>query len=373
MSDSKKLPVSDADLDGKERQYLLEAFDSGWISGSGKFVDRFEENFSEYIGSRHAISCANGTVALHLALLSLGIGPGDEVIVPALTYVSTANAVRYCGSDPVFADCDPETWNVSIDTIEPLIGNRTRAIVVVHLYGNPVDMDPIMKLAAERGIPVVEDAAEAHGAEYRGQKVGSIGDIGTFSFYGNKVMTTGEGGMVVTNDEKLAQKISLLRGQGMDPDRRYWFPIVGYNYRLTNLQCAIGLAQLERVEDFIAARRSLSTRYLQQLEGLGAIRFQTVQENALGVWWMFSIVLDNQGMRDQLAQRLAGEGIETRPLFFPLHMLPPYEHYESNCPVSEQIGLSGINLPTGGHVTASDVEKIVSIVQSTLRSNGVSK
>src|SRR5438093_8183565 len=195
MNEAQYLPVANADLSGNERRYLLEAFDSGWISGSGPFVERFERTMAEYCGVPHARACANGTVALHLALLALGIGPGDEVIVPSLTYIATANAVTYCGATPVFADCDPNTWNITADTVRPLLSERTRAVIIVHLYGNPVDIDPILALAREGGLYVVEDAAEAHGASYKGRRTGGLADIATLSFYGNKLMTTGEGGM----------------------------------------------------------------------------------------------------------------------------------------------------------------------------------
>lgn len=354
----KYLPVADIDLSGREREYLLEAFDSGWLSGSGPFVERFERGFAEYCGARHGLACANGTVAIHLALLAFGVGPGDEVIVPSLTYIATANAVTYCGATPIFADCDPETWNINADTIRPLITARTKGIIVVHLYGNPVDMDPVMALAREHDLFVVEDAAEAHGAEYRGRRAGTLGDIATFSFFGNKLMTTGEGGMVLTDDDDLMAKMRLLKGQGMDPARRYWFPVVGYNYRLTNLQCAVGTAQLERMPEFLAGRRELTARYVEAFADVPGVTLQKEQAGAVSSWWMFSIRVTNQACRDQVMATLDADGIETRPLFWPLHLLPPYKGSHATCPVAELVGLSGINLPSGNHVTPSDVTRI---------------
>lgn len=359
-SDRDWLPVANADLSGNERSYLLEAFDSGWISGSGPFVDRFEAAMAEFCGVKHAITCANGTVALHLALLALDIGPGDEVIVPSLTYVATANAVRYCGAEPIFADCDRESWNITVATVEPLITASTKAIIPVHLYGLPVDMDPLRDLAKVHGLAIVEDAAEAQGAIYRGRPAGSFGDLATLSFYGNKIMTTGEGGMVLTSDDELAQSVRLLRGQGMDPNRRYWFPIVGYNYRLTNLQCAIGLAQLERVGLLLAARRHVDKIYRKSLEGLKHVTFQSYVQGSS--CWMTSVLLQNEKARDRVAATLRTIGVETRPVFPSVHRLPPYASLSGHCPVTDEVSGRGISLPSGGHVERRDIDRIAMII-----------
>lgn len=359
------LPVSDTDLSGHERDYLLKAFDSGRISGSGPFVDQLESAFSDFCGTRYSLACANGTVALHLALMALGVGPGDEVIVPSLTYISTANAVSYCGATPVFADADAKTWNAEAEQIEPLITARTKAVIVVHLYGNPVDMDAVLALAKTHRLFVVEDAAEAHGATCGDRKVGSFGDIGTFSFYGNKVMTTGEGGLTTTHDETLAKKMRLLCCQGMDPERRYWFPIIGYNYRLTNLQCAIGLAQLERIDDFITARRRCAAWYRTHLSEIPALEFQT-QRDGHGVWWMFSVLMPDPEARDRTMRLLADNGIETRPLFWPLHLLPPYQALGGRCPIAERVAPRGINLPSGAHVDENDIRRIARLIGKAL-------
>jgi len=369
VSDGRRtfLPVSDPDLTGNERAYLLNAFDSDRISGSGPFVELFEAEFARFCGTHHALTCSSGTTALHLALMAVGVGPGDEVVVPSLTYIATANAVSYCGATPVFADADRDSWNAEADQLAPLITPRTKAIIVVHLYGNPVDMDPVLELAKRHDLAIIEDAAEAHGACYKGQKVGSMGDIGTFSFYGNKVMTTGEGGMVTTNDKALADRMRLIRGQGMDPKRRYWFPIIGHNYRLTNLQCAIGLAQIERIGEFIDARRRCEELYLAHLSDIHGLAFQARQPDSQGVSWMFSILLPDEALRDRAMGLLAENNIETRPVFWPLHTMPPYQSQQARCPVTEQLAPRGVNLPSGRHVRDEDALEIARLIRTVLQ------
>ncbi|WP_281405358.1 DegT/DnrJ/EryC1/StrS family aminotransferase [Methylosinus sporium] len=275
-------------LDGNEMQYVRECLESTWISSHGKFIDAFERRFAELCGVEHAIACNNGTTALHLALVSLGVGAGDEIIVPDLTYVATANCVRYCNADPVFVDCEPRTFNIDPAAIEAKITPRTKGIIVVHLFGQPCDMDEIQKIADAHGLFIVEDAAEAHGAKYKGRPVGSLGKCATFSFFGNKIVTTGEGGAVVTDDDELASRLRLLRGQGMDPERRYWFPVIGYNYRMTNIAAAIGLAQLERVDRALAFRRRLSAWYDEALADVDVIR-PYVEPWAEHSFWMYTI------------------------------------------------------------------------------------
>ena len=252
------IPVAAPVFAGREREYVADCMESGWISSAGKYVELFEAEFAKFCGVRHAVSCCNGTAALHLALAALGVGPGDEVIVPTLTFVATANAVTYCGARPVFADSEAETWNLDPAHVASKITPRTKGIVAVHLYGNPAEMDALRALAHRHGLFLLEDAAEAHGALYRDAHAGSLGDIAAFSFYGNKIIATGEGGMVTTDDDALAARVRLLRGQGMDAERRYWFPVVGYNYRMMNLPAAIGLAQLERAEWHTGRRREIA-------------------------------------------------------------------------------------------------------------------
>lgn len=361
-----RIYVSEPDIGDLERRYLLEAFDSGWISGAGPFVQRFEEAFAEKFGVNHAVSCASGTAALHLALLALGVGPGDEVIVPTLTFVATANAVTYCGATPVFADCEEDTWCVSARTIEPLVTPRTVGVVPVHLYGHPCDMDGITALAGRHDLFVLEDAAEAHGATYRGRPAGTIGRAGTFSFYANKIMTTGEGGMMVTGDPALADRARTLRGQGMDTDRRYWFPVVGYNYRMTNLQAALGLAQLERLEELVEKRIRLARWYLEELEGAAELRLPVEKPWAKNVYWMFCVVLEgaDERARDGLMRRLADDGIETRPFFYPCHTLPMYEARAAECPTAARTARGGVALPTHHGLGRGEVSRIASLVSA---------
>ena len=235
--------VAQPKMAGNERMYVLDCLDTNWISSNGKYIAAFEEAFAKYCGAKHAIAANNGTTALHLALVALDLKPGDEVIIPTVTYIATANAVRYCGATPVLVDVCADTMNINPADIERKITPKTRGIIPVHLYGHPADMDAVNRIATKHGLWVVEDAAEAHGAEVNGKKVGTLGTCATFSFFGNKIITTGEGGMVTTDDDELAAKLRLYRGQGMDPNRRYWFPVVGFNYRMTNIQAAIGLAQ----------------------------------------------------------------------------------------------------------------------------------
>jgi perosamine synthetase len=374
MSTKRFIPVAAPTLNGNEKAYVLDCLDSTWISSNGKYIEQFERAFAEFCGVKHAAACCNGTVALHLALMALGVKPKDEVIVPTLTFVATANAVTYCGARPVFADSEPETWNVDPEQIEAKITTRTKGIIVVHLYGHPVDMGSVMSIARRHNLFVIEDAAEAHGAEYKGRKVGSIGDIATFSFYGNKIVTTGEGGMVVSNDDSLITKVWQLKGQGMDPNRRYWFPIVGYNYRMTNVAAAIGLAQLEKVEWHIERRREVAKWYYQALKDNPSLTLPVEKEWAKNVYWMFSVVVDEgvKKSRDQIMQELAAQGIETRPVFHPMHTLPPYQRSSKGqqFPVADRLGSRGINLPTWAGLKQADVEFICKVLKECVGGSG---
>src|ERR1051326_2013909 len=266
-----RIPIARPDLSGNELLYVTECLRSGWVSSLGSFIEQFENSFAAYCGTSKAVACNNGTSALHLALSALGVGPGDEVIVPALTFIATANAVHYCGATPVFADAELSTMNIDPEQIEKHLSARTRGIIVVHLYGRPANMDPILSLARRHGLWLVEDAAQAHGATYHDHRVGSLGDAATFSFFGNKIITTGEGGMVTTNDPELADRMRLLRAHGMSPERKYWFPVVGFNYRMTNIQAAIGLAQMERIEAMLLRRRIVAGWYNDRLAGFSDV------------------------------------------------------------------------------------------------------
>jgi perosamine synthetase len=370
----KNIPVAEPDLSGNEERYVLEALRSSWISSTGPFVSRFEAEFAALAGTRSAIGVANGTLALHLALMTVDLRPGDEVLVPSLTYVATANAVRYCGAEPVFVDVDPETWCIDPARLEDAITRRTKGIIPVHLYGHPADMDVINRIAATHGLWVVEDAAEAHLARYRGRPVGGLGRIGTFSFYGNKVLTSGEGGAITLDDEALERRARVLRGQGVDPERRYFFPITGYNYRLTNLACAILCAQIERASDLVRRRREVFARYRKALDGVAGIGFQPVAPWAEPAPWLFCITVDELAYgrsRDQLMQLLAERGIDTRPFFVPIHRLPPYREESRRrgdvLPVTDRLGAAGVNLPTSTRMADADVDRVAEAIRQGAR------
>jgi perosamine synthetase len=355
-------------LTGNERRYVLDCLDTGWISSHGKYIGAFEKEFARFCGVKHAIGTSNGTVALHLALVALGVVPGDEILIPTVTYIATANAVRYCGATPVLVDVCPGTLNIDPAEITRKISPRTRGIIPVHLYGHPCEMGPIAETATRHGLFVLEDAAEAHGAEYLGKKVGGLGDCAAFSFFGNKIVTTGEGGMVTTDNDELAAKLSLYRGQGMDLKRRYWFPVVGYNYRMTNIQAAMGLAQMETIETALAERQTLARWYEAELAPLSdRIVLPTQAVWAKQAHWMYSIFLRDGGeqQRDEVMRRLDELGIETRPVFYPMHVLPPYRE-NAVYPVADTWAQRGINLPTHQYLTEGDVARIANSLSRAL-------
>lgn len=371
MSEQKRwIPISAPALVGREKEYVADCVESSWISSCGKYVEQFERDFAEFCGARHAVSCCNGTAALHLALLALGVGPGDEVIVPTLTFVATANAVTYCGAKPIFVDVDPHLWTLDPDAVERAVTARTRAVVAVHLYGHPADMDALDDIARQRNLYVVEDAAQAHGAEYRGRRVGSLGALASFSFYGNKIISTGEGGMVTADDDALAARTALFRGQGMDPERRYWFPVVGHNYRMMNLAAAVGVAQLERIEWHLARRFEVADWYRERLRDLPQLHWQATAKNARGVPWLFTVTLDDDVPleRDDVMSRLLRRGVETRPIFYPMHVLPPYrgEAPVARFPVADRLSARGLSLPTHANLTEEDVAYVCDALRECL-------
>jgi perosamine synthetase len=363
-----RISVARPKLTGNERRYVLDCLDTGWISSHGKYIGAFEEEFARFCGVRHAIATSNGTVALHLALVALGVAPGDEVLIPTVTYIATANTVRYCAATPVLVDVCPGTLIINPAEIERKISPRTRGIIPVHLYGHPCEMRPILETAARHGVFVLEDAAEAHGAEYLGRKVGGLGDCAAFSFFGNKIVTTGEGGMVTTDNDELAARLRLYRGQGMDLKRRYWFPVVGYNYRMTNIQAAMGLAQMETVETALSERQTLARWYDAALAHLSdRIVLPTQAVWAKQVHWMYNIFLREGGeqQRDEVMRRLDELGIETRPVFYPMHVLPPYQE-NAAYPVADTWAQRGINLPTHQFLSESDVGRIAESLLTAL-------
>lgn len=346
-------------LNGNEYQYLMDAFLSTWISSSGKYINKFEESFARYNDMKYGIATSNGTTALHLALLALGIGCGDEVIVPDLTFAATINAVLYTGATPVIVDINEESWCISPLKIKEAITPKTKAIIPVHLYGQPCDMTQICKIAKENNLFIIEDCAEAHGAMHAGKKVGSFGDISCFSFFGNKVITTGEGGMCLTNDEQLNNKLRVYRDHGMSKSKRYYHEVIGYNYRMTNLQAAIGTAQVERIDDILLWRANLEKVYRDVLSGIKYIKFQNDNiKNNSKITWLMSILIEPD-KRDRVIELLKLQGIDMRTFFYPLHTMDIYKKYaKSDCLVSEKISKMGINLPTTIDVDKKIVEKI---------------
>jgi len=357
---TKFIPVSEPTITEKEIEYVMQAVKSGWVSSLGEFITKFEEEFAKFVGTQYALTVSNGTVGLHLALVSLGIKEGDEVIVPDLTFIATANAVKYTGATPVFADIDKETWCISFKDIERKITPRTKAIIPVHLYGHPADMDPIMEIAKKYNLYVIEDCAEAHGAEYKGKKVGSIGHCGVFSFYGNKIITTGEGGMITTNDEKLYERAKYLRDHAMNKEKRYWHTEIGYNYRMTNIQAALGLAQLERIEEIINRKRQIFEWYKDGLANLENIKLNPEKEWAKNVFWMVCLINENfdEEKRNNFMKKLKEKGIDTRPFFYPCSMMSMYKKDGFINPVSYEIYKKGINLPSSYNLTFEDVSYI---------------
>lgn len=369
-----KYPVAAPDLSGNEEKYAVEAIRSSWISSTGPFLQRFEKEFAGLCGTRSAIGVCNGTVALHLALLALDVRPGDEVLVPSLTYIATANACRYVGAEPVFVDVDPETWCIDPKMLEASITRRTKGIIPVHLYGHPADMDAINHIAAVHGLWVVEDAAEAHLARYKGRPTGGLATMSTFSFYGNKIFTCGEGGAITLDDPPLELRTRTLRGQGMDPLRRYYFPVTGYNFRMTNLAAALLCAQLERREQIIGRRREIFAAYRQAMEGIPGIGFQPRAAWAEPAPWLFCITVDEKQFgrsRDELMALLAEQGIETRPFFLALHRLPPFREESGRrnevLPVTDRLSGAGMNLPTYAALTSGDIGQIAEAIRKARR------
>tara|TARA_B100001059_G_scaffold232749_1_gene271244 strand:- start:3802 stop:4917 length:1116 start_codon:yes stop_codon:yes gene_type:complete len=359
----KKIPISNIVLNGNELDYVSEAVKSTWISSIGKFISQFESMFATYCSTKYAVSCSNGTTALHLAIESLNIGKGDEVIVPPLTFAATANAVLHSGAIPVFVDCSKDHWNIDPDKIVPAITSKTKAILAVHLHGHPCNMTSIMKIAKKYKLFVIEDCAESTGAIVDGKKVGSIGDIGCFSFFGNKIMTTGEGGMCTTNDPAINEKLRILRDHGMDKSKRYWHNVVGYNYRMTNLSAAIGVAQMEQLEEFHQKRKMLRFMYDKYINFNPNFLKPIKSPQGTEVDWFYNLNLspDSKIKRDKLINELSKVGIDTRPYFYPLHIMPPFKKYNKNkSPFSctESFSENGLYLPLYPSLLKKDVQFI---------------
>lgn len=354
-----RYPVYVPRITTRERDLVMECLDTTWISSKGKFISQFERTFADYIGVRYASAVSNGTVALHVALEALGIGAGDEVLVPSLTYIASANAVAYTGAKPVFVDSEPEYWQIDVADAKSKITERTKAVMPVHLYGHPCDMDAISALAEDHNLYVVEDCAEAIGTRYKGTKVGGLGHVSTFSFFGNKTITTGEGGMVLTNDEELHQRIVKLKGQGLSSAREYWHDVIGFNYRMTNICAAIGCAQMESVDEILAKKALIADWYKNGLSGLPLSVHQQAS-GAVHTYWLTTIVTDKSADRDPLRAHLRSVGVETRPIFNPLHLMPMYaeEGSETAFPLAQSISDRGISLPSYPDLSAENVTEI---------------
>ena len=355
------IPVGSPSLVGRELEYVTECLASGWISSGGRFVGRFERAFAAYCGAGHGVATSSGTTALHVGLLALGLRPGDEVVVPSLTYVATANAVRYCGARPILVDVDPHTWTLDPAAVEAAVTPRTRGIIAVHLYGHPADMAPLRDIADGHGMFVLEDAAQAHGAAYRGRSAGELGDAAAFSFFANKILSTGEGGMLVTDRLQVADRARRLAGQGQDPERRYWFPEIGFNYRMTNVAAAIGLAQVERADWHLERRREVGGWYRESLADHPDLRPSGEADWAQSSRWMTSVVLGDRvsASRDEVIADLGRRGIETRPVFPPMHMLPMYaETGGRSFPVADRLGRRGLTLPSSAALSRSQVDRV---------------
>jgi perosamine synthetase len=361
------IPIMEPWIDHQEIDLVMDCLKSGWISSQGKYIGEFEKAFSEFCGARFGVATSNGTTALHLALLTLGIGPGDEVIVPALSFIATANVVVYTGAKPVFADVDKKTWTLDPSQLRPLITDRTKAIIPVHLYGHPADMEPIMALAEEYHLWVIEDAAEAHGAEYKGKRVGSLGNLGCFSFYGNKIISTGEGGMIVTDNPEWVAKAQILRDHGMSKKIKYWHPVLGYNFRMTNVQAALGLGQMNKIEMIIDQKRRIAQTYSRGLEGVKGIGLPSEETWGKNVFWLYSILIhpETGKKRDDLIEYLHQFQVASRPVFFPMPDMPFYAP-GGHFPTAQKISKQGISLPSGSSLTSEQIHYIIELIRQFL-------
>jgi perosamine synthetase len=365
-----RLPVMEPSLGGNELKYVSDCITSNWISSQGSYVKAFEKDFASFLEIDHALSTTSGTTALHLALIASGVGPGDEVIVPNLTFAASANVVIHAGATPVFVDVSPEHWTIDPHLIESKITPKTKAIIPVHLYGHPCDMDPVMDISRKHKLNVIEDCAEALGARYDGRMIGTMGDVGCFSFFSNKVITTGEGGMVTCRNKSLYDKMMVFRDHGMSKTKRYWHDVAGYNYRMTNLQAAVGLAQLEQIGLFLKKRRDIASAYNGHLKALPGITLPPEKPWAKNIFWLYSILIDEMETgisRDDLIMGLAREGIETRPFFHPLHKQPPYRSTSNSFPVSEKLAAQGISLPSSNSLSVDEIDRVSSTIRKLIK------
>jgi perosamine synthetase len=367
------IPVNEPLLDGNEKTYLLQCIETGWISSEGPFIKTFETEFARRVGRKHAIAVANGTAALDIAIESLGVGLGDEVILPTFTIISCIVQIVRSGATPVLVETDPITWNMDVGQIEAKITPRTKAIVAAHTYGLPVDMDPLLEIATRHGIKVIEDASQMHGQTYRDRSCGSFGEISTFSFYPNKHVTTGEGGMVVTDDDMSAEKARSLRNLCFQPHKRFVHESLGWNYRMTNMQAALGMAQLERLNEFIDRKRAMGLLYNHLLADTAGIHLPLPRtEYAENIYWVYALVLDDTIPFDaeEAMRRLATKGVDSRPFFWSMHEQPVFKKMglfrNERYPVAERIARRGIYLPSGMALTTDQIERSAQALKEIL-------
>ena len=364
-----KVPVNEPIISKEAKQYVQEAMDTGWLSAAGPCVEKFEKMFAEYIGVKHAIFVTSGTAALHLALATLDLKEGDEVIVPDFTMIGSIFPIMYTGATPVFIDVEPDTFNIDVSQLESKITNKTKAIMPVHIYGHSCDMDPVMEIAKKYDIAVVEDAAEVHGGTYKGKRCGSIGTINAFSFYGNKIITTGEGGMVCTNDDALAMRARSLKDLAHSPEKRFLHTELAFNYRATNLQAAVGLGQMENIDMFLERKKSMAQKYNTLLADIKGITLPTTKDYAENVYWMYALLVNDElGMtRDELCIKLKEKGVDTRDFFLPCHSQPAVQKVfpsTESFPVSEDIAERGFYLPSGIAITDEQIEYVSDVLHA---------
>lgn len=366
------IPVNEPLLNGHELQYVSDCVTSGWISSAGKYISDFERKWADYCGMKHGISVCNGTIALELAVEILDFPEGSEIILPAFTIISCAQAITKTGCVPVVVDCDPDTWCMDVSRVEAAITPKTRAIMPVHIYGHAVDMDPLINLAGKYNLKIIEDAAEVHGAEYKRKKCGGFGDVSCFSFFANKIITTGEGGMILTNSDELAEKLQSYRNLCFQSKQRFLHEEIGHNFRFTNIQAALGLAQLERIEKFVERKRAMAQMYNEALSGL-PVQLPVEKPWAKNVYWMYGFVIDeNTGMTAKdLAVRLNEKGVETRPFFLGMHEQPVFKKaglfQGVSLPITERISRYGLYLPSGQAITDNQINSVIAAVKSTFK------
>lgn len=373
MKPNKTILTAGPSITQKEIDYVNDAVANGWNSNWAGYINRFESTFANYVGACHAMSTTSCTAALHLSLLALGVGPGDEVIVPEITWVATASAVCYTGATPVFVDVEADTWCMDPARLVEAITPRTKAIAAVHIYGHPTDMNPVLNIARVFGLRVLEDAAPALGAEVNGKKVGSIGDVACFSFQGAKIMTTGEGGMVVSSDDKLMERIRFLGDHGRDKHIPFQIAEIGYKYKMSNIQAALGLGQIERIEELVGKKRVIFGWYRDRLQGVPGLTLNAERPWARNIYWMSSIVLDKALSRADVMKGLKERGVDSRPFFPPVSSFPMFTHREKENPVAYRVGRQGVNLPSGHNLTEDEVDYICASLREILVEQGAGK